>query len=196
MQQLLTGKTRLPGFGGTWKTMPLRELVEIRKGQLITSSEAILGSVPVIAGGKAPAYLHNVANRKGKTITISGSGAYAGYVAFFNQPIFASDCSTISEATHYSIEFIYFYLKMHQENIYRHQTGGAQPHVHPSDLHPIRICVPSVVEQHAIAAVLSDMDTEIAALEAHRDKTFAVKQGMMQQLLTGRVRLVQLSRPT
>ena len=190
LQQLLTGKTRLPGFSGSWKTMTLRELVEIRKGQLITSSEAILGSVPVIAGGKVPAYFHNVANRKGKTITISGSGAYAGYVAFFNQPIFASDCSTISDADHYSIEFVYFYLQMNQNTIYRCQTGGAQPHIHPSDLHPMRICVPSVVEQRAIANVLSDMDTEITVLEAHRDKTSAVKQAMMQQLLTGRIRLV------
>jgi type I restriction enzyme S subunit len=190
MQQLLTGQTRLPGFTGKWETKRLGEVVQIHKGQLITSSTLLPGDVPVIAGGKQPAYFHAVANRHGRTITISASGASAGYVALYNEPIFASDCSTISEAEAYSLDFIYFKLLSIQQAIYKAQTGGAQPHIHAKDLNPIPVSMPPLPEQTAIATVLSDMDLELAALEQRRNKTRALKQGMMQELLTGRTRLV------
>ncbi|MDP2222789.1 MAG: restriction endonuclease subunit S [Nitrosomonas sp.] len=123
-------------------------------------------------------------------MTVSASGASAGFVAFFDTPIFASDCSTIGESKQYSIEFIYFQLLLKQGVIYKAQTGGAQPHIHAVDLVPLEIGVCSYQEQTAIATVLSDMDAELAALESRRDKTSALKQGMMQELLTGRIRLV------
>ena len=191
MQQLLTGKTRLPGFSGEWETKRLGEITKIQKGSPITEKDVVSGTIPVIAGGQQPAYFHNIANRTGKTITVSGSGAYAGFVAFHNQPIFASDCSTISEKSSFSIDFIYYFLVFNQDVIYKAQTGGAQPHVHPVDLMPLEVNLPELSEQKAIASVLSDMDSEIATLEQRRDKTRAIKQGMMQQLLTGQVRLVE-----
>lgn len=191
MQELLTGKRRLPGFEGEWVIKRLGDVAEISKGQLITESTAIPGDVPVIAGGKKPAYFHNRANRTGKTITISGSGASAGYVAFYESPIFASDCSTIGEGGNYSVEFIYFVLLLNQEVIYKAQTGGAQPHIHPDDLRPLMIHVPiDCSEQAAIATILSDMDAELAALESRLAKARQIKQGMMQELLTGRIRLL------
>ena len=192
MQQLLTGKTRLPGFSGAWQTKRLgASITKIQKGSLITEKSVVPGVIPVIAGGQKPAYYHNTANRTGKTITVSASGAYAGFVALYNQPIFASDCSTISESSRYSIDFIYYYLVFNQNVIYNAQTGGAQPHIHPVDLMPLMVDLPELPEQRAIATVLSDMDAEIAALEHRRDKTIAIKQGMMQQLLTGKVRLLK-----
>jgi type I restriction enzyme S subunit len=191
MQQLLTGKIRLEGFNEEWQARRLGEVVKFKKGQPITEGSAIPGPVPVIAGGKEPAYFHNKSNRSGKTITISASGS-AGYVAFFNEPIFASDCTTIGESEDYSIEFVYYLLKWKQSTIYAVQTGGAQPHVHASDISPIEVIWPSLPEQVAIASILTDMDAEISALEARRDKTKALKQGMMQELLTGRTRLVRL----
>ena len=190
MQQLLTGQTRLPGFHGEWGVKRLGDVVRITKGQLITEGTAIPGAIPVIAGGKKPAYFHNKPNRAGKTVTISASGASAGYVAFFDEPIFASDCSTISESGDYSIEFVYFQLQLKQATIYKAQTGGAQPHIHAADINPIEFFWPTVPEQTAIAEVLGDMDAELAALEQRREKTRALKQAMMQELLTGRTRLV------
>jgi type I restriction enzyme S subunit len=190
MQQLLTGQTRLPGFSGEWEVKRLGDVVEIRKGQLITEKDAIAGEVPVIAGGKKPSYFHNQPNRIGKTITVSASGASAGFVAFFDTPIFASDCSTIGDSKQYSIEFIYFQLLLKQGLIYKAQTGGAQPHIHAVDLVPLEIGVCSYQEQAAIATVLSDMDAELAVLEVRRDKTRTLKQGMMQELLTGKIRLI------
>jgi len=191
MQQLLTGKTRLPGFSGEWEVTRLGDIAIAQKGQLITTKTLIHGEIPVIAGGKQPAYFHAHANRYGKTITISASGASAGYVAFHTRPIFASDCSTISESEKYCIEFIYYTLQLRQELIYAAQTGGAQPHIQPKDIAPILIEIPkNLIEQTTIASVLFDMDAELLALEARRDKTRAIKQAMMQELLTGKTRLV------
>lgn len=190
MQQLLTGKKQLPGFSEQWEIKKLGDIVSINKGQLITEKDAQDGTIPVIAGGKKPAYYHSFPNRQGKTITISASGANAGYVGFYTEPIFASDCSTIGENNGYSIEFIYYQLSMLQENIYYAQTGGAQPHIHPKDLKPLLINYTNLKEQKAIAQVLSDMDTEIEALEEKLEKYKTIKQGMMQELLTGRIRLI------
>ncbi len=191
MQELLSGKTRLPGFIDEWEVRRLGDLVQIEKGQLITRNTLLPGAIPVIAGGKKPAYHHAVANRIGRTITISASGANAGYVALYNDPIFASDCSTISESDRYCLDFVYYQLLRVQSAIYKLQTGGAQPHIHAKDLNPMTFSFPNLAEQTAIAAVLIDLDAEVALLEARREKTQALKQGMMQELLTGRIRLVQ-----
>ncbi|MEP9372630.1 restriction endonuclease subunit S [Mesorhizobium sp. KR1-2] len=190
MQQLLTGQTRLPGFMDTWEVERLGDTVDVKKGQLITAKLLVPGAIPVIAGGRKPAYFHNEYNCEGPVITISASGASAGYVAFHEGSIFASDCSTISEGCSYDIRFLFYSLVMKQEEIYRSQSGGAQPHVHPKDLAPLSLHVPnSVAEQAAIATVLTDMDAELSALQAQLDKTRLIKQAMMQELLTGRTRL-------
>lgn len=190
MEQLITGQTRLPGFDGEWEVKRLGDVVQIKKGQLITSSTLIPGDIPVIAGGKQPAYFHASANRFGRTVTISASGASAGYVAFYDKPIFASDCSTISESESYSLDFVFYQLLSKQQVIYKAQTGGAQPHIHAKDLNPILFSFPPRPEQTAIAAVLTDMDAELAALEQRLAKTRTLKQGMMQELLTGKTRLL------
>ena len=183
MQKLLQPKE-------DWEVKKLGDVVHIRKGQLITESTSVPGNIPVIAGGKTPAYFHNKANRFGKTITISGSGASAGYVAFHNYPIFASDCSTVEEHQDYSIEYVYYLMQLLQDKIYKMQTGGAQPHIHPSDLNPIEVSFPKKEKQEQIAIILSDMDAEISALETKLEKYRKVKLGMMQNLLTGKIRLV------
>jgi len=190
MQELLTGKRRLLGFTKAWEVKELGKIAEIKKGQLITENTRVNGNIPVIAGGKAPPYYHNKPNRFKKTITISASGAYAGFVSFHDYPIFASDCSTIAEGENYSIEYIHFQLQTLQSKIYNLQTGGAQPHVHISDLSPLEISIPTdKEEQKAIAEILSDMDSEIEELEKQRDKYILIKNGMMQKLLTGEIRL-------
>ncbi|MGE0077507.1 MAG: restriction endonuclease subunit S [Bacteroidales bacterium] len=183
MQELLKPKEG-------WEMKKLGDSLVIKKGQLITESKTINGNIPVIAGGKTPAYFHNKANRFGKTITVSCSGASAGYVAFHNYPIFASDCSTIEEHKDYSIQYIFYLLLSIQDKIYKMQTGGAQPHIHPSDLRPIELPFPKKEKQEQIATILSDMDKEVEALEFKLEKYRKIKVGMMQQLLTGKIRLV------
>ena len=91
----------------------LKELVEFKRGTSITKKDVIDGNIPVIAGGQTPAYYHNEYNRVGETITVSSSGAYAGFINYFTVPIFASDCFTISpkDKEIISTKFLYHLLK-------------------------------------------------------------------------------------
>lgn len=189
-QELLTGKKRLPGFSEEWAYRRVGEICSITKGQIITEKTAIHGNVPVIAGGKTPAFYHNVANRESDVITISASGANAGYIAYHDYPIFASDCSTIESSDQYDVKFIYYALLYHQQELIGMQTGGAQPHIHPKEIGVLLVPRINQEEQRAIANVLSDMDSEIEQLEKKLAKYQQIKQGMMQELLTGRIRLV------
>lgn len=184
MQELLKPKEG-------WVEKRLGEVVIIKKGQMITSSDFIKGTTPVIAGGMTLAGYHSISNRKANTITISASGANAGFVAFHKYPIFASDCSTIEEDVNCNILFIYYFLKLKQIKIYKLQTGGAQPHIHPKDLNPIIIFYPdNIKKQNEIAMILLDMDKEIEGLEGKLEKYRMIKEGMMKDLLTGRIRLI------
>ncbi len=173
-----------------WEVKKLGEVAEILKGQLITEKTAVPDGIPVIGGGKTISYYHNKPNRTGITITVSASGAYAGYVSIHNYPIFASDCSTINESDYYDIYFLYFTLLNKQKEIYSLQTGGGQPHVYPQQLVDLFIPIPKQKsEQTRIAQILTDMDNEIEALEKQLEKYKKIKQGMMQVLLTGKIRL-------
>lgn len=170
----------------------IKNIVSIKKGDMLTSGRYIIGNIPVVAGGKSAAGYHNVANRQTNTITISASGASAGYVAFHDYPIFATDCSTIEPSKSYDIKYIYYLLLFYQSELYALQTGGAQPHVHPNDIYDLNIHYNSDIEtQRKIATILSDMDKEIADLEVRRDKYKLIKSGMMQKLLTGQIRLIK-----
>ncbi len=186
MIQLLGGK------GKKFRNQKIKDIVSIQKGDMLTFEQYIAGNIPVIAGGKSAAGYHNIANRPANTITISASGASAGYVAFHDYPIFATDCSTIKPSETYDIRYIYYLLSFNQSELYALQTGGAQPHVHPNDIYDLNIYYNSDIHtQQAIATILSDMDKEIADLEVRRDKYELIKSGMMQKLLTGQIRLVK-----
>lgn len=115
--------------GGIYKNKKLRELATVNKGQSITSSNVLEGEFPVIAGGKTSPYSHNVYNYDGKTITVSASGAYSGYVWYHNQPIFASDCAVIKSIDENVITMDYLseILKLKQTEIYGLQQGAGQP---------------------------------------------------------------------
>lgn len=189
MQELLTGKKRLKGFNGEWQSVRMEE-IEIKNGSMLKSSEYEPGNVPVIAGGVSAAGYHSKANRPSNTITISGSGANAGFVNFFEEPIFASDCSTINEQKSIYVKYLYYALLLKQPEIYKCQAGGAQPHIHAKDIKDIVIPMPTLKdEQVAVASVLTEIDKQIIAIESQRDKYLLIKQGMMQQLLTGKTRL-------
>lgn len=139
-----------------WPLVELQEIASIRKGSAITAKEARFGIVPVIAGGQTPAYFHDEANRPANTITVSASGAYAGYVSMHEMPIFASDCSTIEakDSSLVSTKYLFYILKHLQEDIYKLQRGGGQPHVYPKDLVSIQIPLPPLEVQEQIVVEL------------------------------------------
>ena len=139
----------------------------------------------MIAGGTTPAYYHAYSNREANTVTISASGAHAGFVAFHASPILATDCSTIGEAdTHESIAFIYQVLKHNQLSLYYRRRGSAQPHVYPEDIGSFRIALPPLPEQHAIADVLDSIDDAIERTQTVIAATETLRDSLLHELLT------------
>lgn len=124
-----------------------------------------------------------------KVITVSASGAYAGFVAYHKQKIWASDCSVIEEKQCSDIQFIYQYLLLNQAKIYSFQSGGAQPHIYPKDIEVLKVNLPEIKEQQKIAFVLSNADKEIKLLEQQLADLKQEKKALMQQLLTGKRRV-------
>ena len=210
MQQLLTGKTRLPGFSGEWLTKRLGEIAELHRQNVVPAISGdtlfVHFSLPAYDEGRCPVM------ELGKEI---GSNKFhvpenTVLVSKLNPRIIRvwAPASVGSNAVA-STEFLVLTPRDNVSRIFllvlclsprfceqmgRLATGttGSHQRISPPEAMKIEIWVPTnPTEQRAIAAVLSDMDAEIAALEHRRDKTRAVKQGMMQQLLTGRVRLVQ-----
>lgn len=134
-----------------WPMVELSEICEVERGTSITKRDIKEGSVPVIAGGQQPAYFHNIANRTGKVITVSGSGAYAGFINYFEEPIFASDCSTIqSSNTNVNLTYVYHTIKAQQDRFYELQSGMGQPHVYAKDIRPFKIPLPPLHIQEEI----------------------------------------------
>ena len=122
-----------------WEKSSLGDLVDIKKGKNITKATVNEGEVPVVAGGLTPAYFHDISNAAAPVITISASGANAGYVNIYHEDIWASDCSYISnEASDYPY-YYYQFLTSKQREIFGLQRGAAQPHVYPKDLMRISV---------------------------------------------------------
>ena len=139
-----------------WPMTELEKLCKILKGTSVTKKNITAGKIPVIAGGRQPAYYHNKANRKGETVTVSGSGAYAGFVNFFKISIFASDCVTIQSADEKKLltKFSFYALKQKQKEIYKLQSGMGQPHVYAKDLKKLKIPLPPLSKQKEIVAAM------------------------------------------
>lgn len=105
-----------------------------KRGKGLLSKDAILGNVPVIAGGLKPATYHNVANTQAPVLAISASGANAGFVSLWNTPIWSSDSSYIDRTMTDDVYFWYVLLKKRQQEIFDAQTGSAQPHIYPQHI--------------------------------------------------------------
>ena len=133
----------------------LHDVAHFDRGRVITAKDAVDGGVPVIAGGQKPAYYHNVSNRPAGTITVAGSGAYAGYVAKWETPIWLSDAFSVApnDELELSSAFLYQLLKSNQNWIYAKKKGGGVPHVHGADLSRLQVPVPPIEIQREIAHI-------------------------------------------
>lgn len=142
----------------TWPIEQLSSMAVIKKGSSITKEDIVDGSIPVIAGGQQPAYFNNIANRSGNIITISSSGAYAGFINYFPYPIFASDCTTIQsvDETKLNTFFLYLILRNKQNYFYSLQKGMGQPHVYSKDFSNFRIPIPPIEVQRQIIDEVGD----------------------------------------
>lgn len=192
MQELLTGKRRLPGFEGEWVTVRIKDLLSYEQpNQYIVQDTEYSehGDIPVITANKSFVL--------GYTMEKFGICGNIPAIVFDD---FTIDCKYVNfpfkvkssaikllRTKHERIDLRYVFERM---QLIRFSLGDHKRY-YISEYQNVELSVPNYAEQTAIATVISDMDAEIAALETRCDKTKALKQGMMQELLTGRIRLVE-----
>ena len=158
-----------------WKE--LGEVAFLKRGKAITSKTATDGPYPVISGGQKPAYLHGDFNREGETITVAGSGAYAGFVMYWNEPIFVSDAFSIKPFDKMlSTKYLYHYLLEKQGILFSLKKGSGVPHVYPKDVSRISIPIPPLEIQEKIVQKLDKMTeyvTELTSELTSRKKQYS-----------------------
>ena len=193
MQQLLTGRTRLPGFSGNWIPIAYNELTTHRSG----NGSLIKGKLDQSRqGGKyqgfsasGPDIWCDFAEYSGLGLVISAVGSRCGKVFRADGEWTAIANTHVLFADQKSCDTDFLWRRVNDEDFWV-KGGTGQPFVLVKETLKRVDDWPQVDEQRAIAEVLSHIDTEINALASERDKTQLVKQGMMQELLTGRVRLI------
>lgn len=210
MQQLLTGQIRLPGFSGKWETKRLGDVARILNGGTPRTG------VPAFWDGGIPwCTPTDITNSEGKYLSSTvRTVSEMGLLNSSAQLLPAGTLLLCSRATVGEVriakfevctnqgfkalvpvdgvdnEFLYYSLLTMKDQMLEKATGSTFLEISKKKTEGLSLLVPSTKEQEAIAEVLSDMDAEITALKQRRDKTKLLKQGMMQELLTGRIRLV------
>ncbi|WP_261665326.1 restriction endonuclease subunit S [Deinococcus sp. Marseille-Q6407] len=209
MQELLTGHKRLEGFEGEWEEVRLGDVAEMASGGTPDTKN------PAFYGGEIQWVSIADMSRTGKFLrytekTLSGLGYETSAARLFKPPVllFAMYASIgkvciatqevsssqailgIDCGTRLDIEYLYYYLSFNEDSLKGLGQQGTQANLNKGIVQDLFIPLPDFPEQQAIASILSDMDAEIEALDQQLSKTRALKQGMMQELLTGRTRLI------
>ncbi len=210
MQQLLTGQTRLPGFSGDWEVKRLGEVASLKNGYTFKSETySPLGCFKVItianvqdgfmvlddcnSVDKTPPDIQPHQLLKIGDILISMTGNVGRICRVSVDSCLLNQRVGKLVPTLVQDDFLFALLRQPSFIVAMSAAakGGAQPNLSATDIGGYEFSIPvDAAEQTAIAKVLSDMDSELATLEARRDKTRALKHGMMQELLTGRIRLI------
>ncbi|EOD3547020.1 restriction endonuclease subunit S [Cronobacter sakazakii] len=196
----------LDGVEVEWKT--LGSIAELKRGTSITKKDVIDGTIPVVAGGRTPAYYHNTSNRDGQTIVIAGSGAYAGFVSWWEEPIFVSDAFTVKPHNILLPRYCYHFLMNMQQQLHEFKSGGGVPHVYPRDVSPILIPIPcpdnpekSLAIQSEIVRILDKFTALTAELTAeltmrkkqynyYRDQLLSFEEGEVEWKTLGEVAVI------
>jgi type I restriction enzyme, S subunit len=209
MQQLLTSQTRLPGFSEEWSTKTLGSLAKIQRGaspRPIDSpawfdENSSVGWVRISDVTSAEMFLHETTQRLSAlgvqhSRPVAAGSLIMSICATVGRPIITKldvcihDGFVVFDNLQADQLFVYYVLEWIEPQWSKHGQTGSQMNLNTGLIKGRPIELPSRAEQTAIATVLSDIDAELTALEARRNKTRAVKQGMMQELLTGRIRLI------
>lgn len=206
MQQLLTGRRRLPGFGGEWEVESVQDIGYVVTGGTPKTEvkEYWGGEYPWVTPTDISHYRDVVDTErrltaKGLEATVKlpansvlvtciasiGKNAILRFEGGCNQQI-----NAVIPKNNNSPEFLYYLFESNKQYLMANAGMTATSIISKSTFEKLMFRLPDPSEQRAIASVLSDMDAEIEALERRRDKTRLIKEGMMQELLTGRVRLV------
>jgi len=214
MQQLLTGKKRLSGFSGQWEQKPIGEHIDLLTGFPFPSSQYSESGIRLLRGSNVkrgetdwaedlvqywPKITPEISKYKLETgdlvVAMDGSLVGRSYARLRPTDLPAVLLQRVARIRSKTMDVGFLSQFVGSDQFIHYcdsvKTVTAIPHISSADIRKFVIPIPpSIKEQTAIAAVLSDMDAELTALEQRRDKTRALKQGMMQELLTGRTRLV------
>ena len=206
MQQLLTGKQRLPGFTGEWEVKRLGDVGEIVTGSTPPTEikEYWTGSIPWITptdiSDKKDMFssereitllgLQAIRNLPANSLLVTCIASIGKNAILRNKGACNQQINAIIPNDNNSVEFLYYLVENSKSYLLGNAGITATLMISKKDFSEISFSLPPIAEQTAIATILSDMDADLTALEQQRDKTRAIKQGMMQELLTGRIRLV------
>lgn len=192
MQELLTGKRRLPGFSGEWEVKKLGEIADIYQPQTISQNKfSEDGYLVYGANGIVGRYIKY--NHEYWQTTITCRGSTCGSVNKTIDKCWITGNAMVMNVDNKGfIDKLFFYFLLYKQDFTNCITGSGQPQIVREPLAEFEVSVPTETkEQTTIATILSDMDTEIAKLESELTKWQSLKQGMMQTLLTGKIRLIK-----
>lgn len=188
MQQLLTGKTRLPGFTGEWELKQLSDVLAIRHGRSQKKVEAADGEFPILATGGQIGFA--IKSLYSKPSVLIGRKGTINQPQYMDAPFWTVDTLFYSELKDDN-NAKFFYYRFCLIDWMQYNEASGVPSLNARTIENIEVACPPPKEQTAIMEVLGDMDAELEKLEQRREKARLLKQGMMQELLTGRTRLVQ-----
>lgn len=187
---------RFPGHENTeivdgvpegWHRGTVGQIAEFKRGRTITKAQVKGGNVPVVAGGLEPAYYHNVANTKAPVITISASGANAGFVRLYGVDVFASDCSFVDGLGTESLFFVYEFLKESKVSIDQLQKGSAQPHVYAKDINAMKITIPEKEYLERFDRYAKVYFNKIKTLQGQNERLKTARDLLLPKLMNGKV---------
>lgn len=187
---------RFPGYENTkivdgvpegWEKICLGELVCFKRGKTITKKEIIEGNIPVVAGGTEPAYYCNKSNTGNRVITISASGANAGYTRMYFEKIWASDCSFIDCSMTNYFHFVYCHLIANKIAIDNLQKGAAQPHVYSKDINALALCCPHNDILDSFESKISYYFDLISSLQKQIHKLTEARDRLLPKLMSGEI---------
>lgn len=192
MQELLTGRRRLPGFSGEWEVKKLGEVCgKITTGKLDANAMVEDGEYRFYTCAKEY-YQINTFAFDTEALLVSGNGANVGYIHHYKGKFNAYQRTYVLFDFQASVTYLKYYMDLFfQKRILVEVNAGNTPYIKMDTLTAMEVHIPNTKEeQQAIATILSDIDIDINTLELQRGKMRLLKQGMMQELLTGRIRLV------
>lgn len=185
---------RFPGYQTTkfengipegWKVVLASELGEFVRGKNITAEEMQEGMIPVISAGIGPSGFHNQSNVKGVSLTISNSGANAGYLQINYSDIWAADCSYCNSAKH--IYFYYELLNNMRVVLFNLQKGAAQPHVYAKDINKMKILLPPLELIETANKKIKLMHEKIYSLQQQITNLTQQRDLLLPRLMSGKL---------
>lgn len=173
----------------SWEEITFGEIVKPKRGKNITKAEAVEGKYPVVAGGLEPSCYHNQSNTAESVITISSSGANAGFVRLYYNSVWAADCSFIDETVTPYLFFSYIFLKTNQHILFDKQVGSAQPHIYPSHIMELEMMNYSELAIKKFEKEVSPYFQKIKSNQTQIRTLTQLRDTLLPKLMSGEVRV-------